>query len=221
MPKTHNPLPDGFDKDRQALEKTMRNAEEYAKFHLEQIGMCPAALFISREHGQTIFKPHDIGTKDSNDRVARVGRLMCIAHNADACVFISEAWFVEPAQGRTLDSNISPSQSPDRQLAVALIGETRKEQVHRVLPICRFENGRFKGLGAARKEQSADLTGWHTEFMPRQVPTQMERARARGILDSVENVKSLKGENLQGLLHTMHEEDCYRCREQRKGRMMS
>ncbi len=83
-----------------------------------------------------------------------------------------------PKNDKPLDLSVAPSQSPDRQEVLVIIGETREGHLHRSLPILRARNGKFAGFGEATEIRPDSVEGRFAQFLPEMTPTEEDRKLA-------------------------------------------
>lgn len=171
--------------EREALKQLMTHAELFALQSMRTIGQVPATLFIQTVEGPIALRPRSLGSTEAKDDFAATARLMCIAHKASATVLVAESWFRTAKKGQSLDLSVAPSEAPDRQEIVAIMGETRYGAAQKMLPIMRTA-GRFEGFGEALAVESGrgdyKTQGRFSSFLPEQYPDQHSQDRAREIL---------------------------------------
>jgi hypothetical protein len=136
-----------------------------------------------------------------------MARLVCIAHGADATVFVSEAWTRFAKKGEKMDATKLPSQCPDRQEVVVMMGQTRNACQQRMLPMERSASGKFLGFGQERVVDADRLEGRFANFIPEEYPN----AQSRDI--AVEALSKL------GVMVDKREarEEKYECRKRERG----
>jgi hypothetical protein len=183
MSKNHIPAPDGFDKERQALEEEMRYAEHVASEWMKQAHFCPQTFFMCGEEGRFVLKRPRPWTQ-GHEWFAKAGKLACAATGAYACVFVSEAWTVIPREGRQPDWNQSPSQSPDREEIIMLIGQTREERVQRAIQVFRDDDENFLWLGEPFTFHP-DSVKQYGSFLSEQVSTRETKESAKRELEEM------------------------------------
>jgi len=179
---------------RTALNELMREAERYVLFQMNTSGECPPRLYMDGSEGRHIFTPRSLASEKHKDDFARLARLTCVAHTADATVMVSESWMVSAKNGKPPDLAVAPSQSPDREEVVTLMGESREGMRQKIFPLLRHQNGKFKGLGEAREMEADTPAGRFTHFVPAEPPTRQEREEARAILEGEGLIKARKKE---------------------------
>lgn len=174
-----------YDKDREALEGLMKEAERYASLQMRGEGHCPPRLYMDGIEGRAVFRPPDLSSEQAKDNFATLAKLVCIAHGADAAVFVSEAWMIKAKQDQALDLNQAPSESPDRQEVVIIMGETREGHMQKFLPILRHENGKFKSFGESPALAENKIQGRFAQFVPLEVPDEETRQKAKSVLQGI------------------------------------
>ena len=168
----------------QSLDDLLTWAERYAQDSLQHRGYVPGTVLMLGPSGPGIYVPPQLDSESDRDHFAETARHLAVAHDATAVVMVLEAWARRAVPGVGLDSTVPPSQAPDRQEVVALIGEAAGMHQVRFLPLQRGASGTFAGFGPAQT-----LTGDHAEvrfagILPTQPPTPEERARARAFLEA-------------------------------------
>jgi hypothetical protein len=173
-----------FDPNQEALEELMKQAEKYVTMQMYGEGKCPTRLYIHGMEGMGVFTPLDLSNEAAKNEFAAVARHVCLAHGANATVFVSEAWTVAVKKGRlsSLLEPPAPSQSPDREEVVIIMGEMREGHIQKILPIERQTNGHFKGFGEAHIE-AGKIEGRFAGLVPAQIPTEEEREMAKVALE--------------------------------------
>jgi hypothetical protein len=173
------------EQEREALEKLMNEANLYAKYSIKQTGKIPPTLLIHGEDGVTMFGAKALSDDRSKERFVNFAKLACIATNADATVFVSEAWMKTARHGEKLDVSRSPSSYPDREEVAIMMGQTRTSGQQRVLPMIRSSDGKFMGFGNENRINADRIEGRFTNFIPWEYPPLEMRAVARAALDKL------------------------------------
>ena len=156
-----------------------------AHHSIRQTGAVPPTLLIHGIDGNVVLAPQSMDDEKSKDRFVLQARLACLAHGADATVFLSEAWMRMPAKaGQSLDLSIPPSEAPDRVEAIIIMGETRNGHYQKVLPMLRSEQGKFIGFGEMPEviREADQVKGRFAQFVPPYVPTDEVRKEAKAAL---------------------------------------
>jgi len=166
------------EEERHHLNNLMIEADLWAKHSLRHSGKIEPALFMHGPEGKAMFGPVDMSTEREKDIFAAMARLVCIAHGADATVFVSEAWTRMAKPGQKLDMTKMPSQCSDRQEIVMMMGQTRNSCQQRMLPMERDRNGKFTGFGQEHKINADRLGGRFANLMPPDYPNAQSRAMA-------------------------------------------
>lgn len=160
------------------LEELMVEAELFTKHSLRTSGKVHPTLFMHGEHGKGMFSPSEMASEKDKDAFATLARLVCIAHGADATVFVSEAWTRSAKPGQKLDATKLPSQCADRQEVVMMMGQTRNECQQRMLPMERDQANRFIGFGQEHKIEPDRMEGRFANLMPEEYPNAQSREMA-------------------------------------------
>ena len=173
------------DEDREAVKKLMEDAEIMAHASMRQSGTISPTLFIHGAEGKAVFSPDEFGDEVSKELFVQKARLVCVAHGANAAVFLTEAWVRRAKNlGDALDTSIRPSESPDREEMVVIMGETRQGHFQKMLPIERTADGRFMGFGASPELAFDNIQGRFAQFVPPIVPDEKGRAKAKEVLEA-------------------------------------
>jgi hypothetical protein len=168
----------------QSLDDLLTWAERYAQDSLQHRGYVPSTVLVLGRSGPGIYVPPQLDHESAKDHFAASARHLAVAHEATAVVMVLEAGAGRATPGVALDPPVPPSEAPDRQEVVALIGEAAGVQQFRFLPLQRRASGTFAGFGPAQT-----LTGDRAEarfagILPTHPPTPEERARARAFLEA-------------------------------------
>jgi len=170
------------EQERKHLEDLMVDADLFAKHSMNETGGVPPTLLIHGANGKTMLSPDDFSGERAKEEFAETARLMCLAQDADATVFLSEAWMRKAVPGEELDLSKRPSQCPDRQEMLIIMGETRGCCQQRMLPMERSEDGKFLGFGQEQKMEADRVEGRLANFIPSEHPDGREREMARETL---------------------------------------
>lgn len=168
--------------DREALKELMTHAELYANQLMRSTGQVPPALFIQTLDGPMMLRPGNSFDERGRDDFAATARLACIAHGATATVMVAESWLKMAKPGQRLDLSVPPSQSPDRQEIVALMGETRFGLCQKSMPILRAGDGRFIGFREAPTIEGCQARGRFAQFLPERYPDLETQREAQELL---------------------------------------
>ena len=103
--------------DGEALKELFARAVLCSKVAMTQVGRVFPTLYFHGHDGPGMFIAKDMPDERSKDNFAMTARLMCVAHGADAAVFVAEGWSSVAKKGESLDLFTPPSQRPDRHLA--------------------------------------------------------------------------------------------------------
>ncbi|PWU19865.1 MAG: hypothetical protein C5B50_05395 [Verrucomicrobia bacterium] len=167
------------------LADLVEHAEFYAGFCMRMSGSLPPTLFIIGADGSHVLSPERLTNLPDKNFFADVARLFCIGHDARLVVMASEAWAVLPKPGEPLDPMKPPSESPDRQEIVLVIGEERGAQKGVVLPIIRAKSGEFERFGANQALEFDSMKGRFAQFLSAEQPSAEQRAEAINLLRAI------------------------------------
>lgn len=166
------------------LDDLLSHAERYAEFSLRYDGRVPGTFLLLSPTGAGIYVPRNLGDEEARNRFTSIARLIALAHGATAGVMVLESWVMHAVPGVPFDLTLPPSQAPDRQEVVALIGEAVGVQKVRFLPILRTAAGAFGGFGETSVEVFDQVQGRFAQILPTHPPTAEEKARAHAILQA-------------------------------------
>jgi hypothetical protein len=194
------------DESQDAVKKLMDDAEMMAHYSIRQRGSITPTLLIHGVDGNVSLTPTSMGNDDGKDRFVQQARLVCLAHGADAAVFMSEAWMRMPKKlGEAFDASIPPSQAADKVETVIIMGETRTGHCQKILPILRTEQGKFMGFGEMPEiiKAADSVKGRFAQFIPPKVPDEETREMAKqaikfmGMVDGEEKRERGQGRAMQ------------------------
>jgi hypothetical protein len=168
----------------QSLDDLLTWAERYAQDSLQHRGHVPGTVLMLGSSGPGIYVPSQLDSESARNRFAETARHVAVAHDATAVVMVLEAWARRAVPGLPFDPTVPPSQAPDRQEVVALIGEAAGVQQVRFLPLQRGALGTFAGFGPAQTLTGDRAEGRFAGILPAHPPTPAERARARAFLQA-------------------------------------
>ena len=141
------------------LADLMAQAGHYAEFCMRRSGTLSPTLFLIGTDGPMMFQPATLANEQDKDDFANAARLVCIAHDATACVMTLEAWLKTAQPGEELDLTEPPSEAMDRQEVIVLMGEDRSGQRQQFLSIIRSDNGKFFGFNEVAIPTPDTMTG--------------------------------------------------------------
>ena len=170
----------------------MTQAAHYAEFCLRNSGSMPPTLFLIGQDGPMMFLPEKLASDQDKDEFATTARLICIAHNAAACVMALEAWMKTAQPDEKLDTTEPPSEAIDRQEVIVLMGEDRKNQLQQFLPIVRSDNGKFFNLNESTLPAMDNMQGRFAQILSPKIPD----AKMQALTQAVLTVKRVKGVRL-------------------------
>lgn len=165
-----------------SLDDLFASAQHYAESSMRFGGRVPGTLFLLAPSGVGVYVPQSLGDEQAKSNFAAAARRLAIAHDASAVVMVLEAWTTVSTSGVPLDPTIPPSQAPDRQEVVALVGEAAGVQKVSFLPIQRNAAGTFSGFGETRVVCCDQIQGRFAQILPAQPPTEEERLHAAATL---------------------------------------
>ena len=167
----------------QGLEPLAAHATDYALHMMKTTGSVPPTVIAVTDEGLILCVPDDLADEAAKDRFAEVARLLATAYCARALVMIVEAWATRPDANGHLDTNIPPSQSPNRWEIVALMLEDHNRSATCLLTIQRDIAGKFMKFDDAQPMQYGVSGGRFSRLMPRNKPSAREAAKAKATLD--------------------------------------
>jgi hypothetical protein len=137
--------------DREALNELLAQAEIYAKRALAEKGEIAPTLFMHGADDTAMLRAQGLTDDRSKDKFAATARLMCLAHAANATVFVSEGWMAVAKKRKELDMSKPPSQYAERHEILMIMGETRFEhETAADAPVRCREVPRFRGAARYR-----------------------------------------------------------------------
>ena len=178
----------------QNLDELMVMAEDYAEFALRNNRQTPPTLIAATKRGPLYFTPSSLEDERAKDDFANTARLICIAYEVAAAVFVLESWMKTAGEGESLDLNERPSEAMDRQEVVMLMGEASGVQRTRILKIVRTDAGGFFGLTELDGLPVDQFQGRFVQLMPTKTPQVGLAHVAKAML----TVKGLNEQKLRG-----------------------
>ena len=166
------------------LDDLLLHAEKLAGFSMKNVGYLEPALFMLGSDGPQMLTPSSLADDRAKDGFAMVARTICVAKAVTAAVLVSEAWVATAKAGKSLNINQRPSESPDRQEVVVLMGEDRNGTRQKMLPILRSPVGEFSGFGFLDPMKVDAVQGRFAQFLKPAMPSAQERASANAFLRS-------------------------------------
>lgn len=149
------------------LDALVRQATDYALHTMRTTGSVPATVIADTGDGYVFCMPANLADEAAKDRFAEVARLLAVAQNARALVLVVEAWVKYANAAGELDTNVPPSQSPDRKEVVALMLEDHSRAASSLLPILRDGSGTFLTLDSPPALDYTESAGRFAGLMPR------------------------------------------------------
>ncbi len=174
-------------KQLKTLENLLQQAEHYSEYMMTgSSGSVPPTLMALTPEGFVMHIPRRFNSPDDKDLFAKTIRLMAVAYRASAVAMISESWIVtKNRRDKELDLSVAPSESPDREEVVSIMGESREGCGQRFLFIQRDSLGKFTGFGTSLLPQIQTLEGRFAGLLPPKEPTDEIAMAARNLLQSM------------------------------------
>jgi len=164
------------------LRHLLAKADTYAKQAMLNAGKVAPAIIYKGMDGFGMCVGDAIIDEKSKENFAMTARLTCVAHGATAAVFIGEGWSTSAKKDQALDLSKRPSQCPDRQEVLMVMGETRYENCQKLLPIHRSESGKFMGFGDPHHVGTEKVKGRFAQFLPQNFPDLETQRKAKEML---------------------------------------
>ena len=156
-----------FSKLNPELIKLLNDAADHAESSMREQGKLDPFFLGASPKGSFIIGTPGHASRDFETFI----RFACVARAARAGVLALEAWVLLSKPGEVLDLKIRPSQSPRRQEAVVLLGESTSDQPFQaILPILRETNGKFAGFGNAQVAADNPSMGRFSRMVPSRTP---------------------------------------------------
>ena len=173
-------------KQLKTLENLLQQSEHYSEYMMTgSSGSVPPTLMALTPEGFIMHIPQRFNSPDDKDLFAKTIRLMAVAYKASAVAMISESWIVtKQRRDRELDLSVAPSESPDREEVVSIMGESREGCGQRFLFIQRDSLGKFTGFGTSLLPQIQTVEGRFAGLLPPSEATDEMAMAARNLLQS-------------------------------------
>jgi hypothetical protein len=171
-----------YNQDREVLDDLMKKATLFAIMTMRDHGQLEPTLFMHGTAGNGRFTAPYLADEEAKDDFAKLAHIACVAHGADAVVFVSEAWMSRMVQDGELDLSVPPSQAPDRREAVVLMGQIRGRYVQKPLLIERNRAGEYQGLVPGEIVEGSEAIGRFAHFLPPEKPDETTRELATEML---------------------------------------
>jgi len=181
--------------DGRSLDDLLVHAEDYATKHLRNGQQCPQTVFMQSLHGPMMLTSGEFNNERNTKEFLTAARMVCVANGATASVLVMEGWTQKAKGIELLNIANRPSESPDRQETLMLLGETRYESSQALLPILRSESGRFIGYGEGLKRESGRVEGGFASLLSVEFQSREEQAAAAETLQLA--AKEMLGERGQ------------------------
>ena len=157
------------------LQDLFKRAVDYASFIIRESAQLGPSILISATDGSHFFLTGDTSDDLAKDRFVREARLACIAYGAEAVVFVSEAWMSRRLSKR-------PSESPDREEIVILLGEAYESNLRKLFRVLRSESGPVVSIVECADLPLDQAKGRFTNILPLRRPTAEHQAQAKKLL---------------------------------------
>jgi hypothetical protein len=157
-------------------------AERYARHMMSGAGSVPPTVIADTPGGFVFCMPATLEDAAAKDRFAHLARLLAVAHGAFALATVAEAWVRVAKPGATIDTQIRPTDAPDRLEMVVVMLEDGDRHANRMLPIQRDAKEEFVGFGESRMVEFGAAEGRFARLMPQHPPTASEVAAAKAEL---------------------------------------
>lgn len=164
------------------LDDLLAMAEIFALTAMEKWGNVPPTFMAQSAAGVLCLTPETMQDERAKNAFGHVAQLICIAHSVSGAVMILESWLSTASTDGSADLTVPPSQSPNRQELVVLVGESRSGNRHKLLPILRATGGQFLKFGTYAGPPADNLSGRFARLLPPRTPTREEREHASLIL---------------------------------------
>jgi len=165
------------------MELLMDDAGERAGVSLLSNGTVPPMLFFHGVNGMKTYSPDYMPDERSKDEFVDNARILCIAHGADAAVFLAEAWINVPRPVEALNFSKPISRCAERQEAIIILGQTLGTCQQLILPMQCCEKGKYVRPGEGHKIEAKSITGRFSNILPFKITDARERKLAQDILD--------------------------------------
>lgn len=170
---------------KEALEALLAQGRHYAEHMMGSHGSVPPTLMALTEEGFMMFVPNSIANEKAKDQFANAGRLLAVGYKATAVAMILESWATFATRPGQVLPQTPPSQSPNREEVVVIMGETRDSRGQQFLFIQRNSAGNFTGFGTSLLPQFDDLQGRFAQMMPPKEPGEKDALMARTLLGAM------------------------------------
>jgi len=167
------------------LDDLLARAEKYADSSMRGAGHLAPTLFMLGIEGPQMLTASCLDTEAAKDSFVEAARLLTVAQAGTATVMVMEAWATIARPGQSLDSATPPSESPDRQELVLLMGEALGRQQQKILSIIRTGPGQFSGFGDLPLPQIDAVKGRFAELLPSEPVSIEQRSLAGTILRAI------------------------------------
>lgn len=136
--------------ERKPLDSLLKEAGNYSEFFLKDSGhIKPVYMCITGEDILQMFQYPFEFNEQGKDDFENICRVMTIALEAKAYVVAVEMWVV---LANTFKINYRPSEHPDRQEMIMMVGQDTEQHAQRLFEITRISQGRFWSLNEFRMD---------------------------------------------------------------------
>jgi hypothetical protein len=164
------------------LDGVMEFVERKARWAVSQgQGMAPWA-FMATPKGVNLLAFEEESTEAAKLRFAERVRLVCVAKDAAAAVLIGSAWMARGTQNEK--TILPPSQNPNRQECLLLIGRSFGKAIQKLIPVERDAKEKITGFGAPETYENIRPMGALANFFPDSLPDAAARRQAQEQLDA-------------------------------------
>lgn len=170
---------------REALQSLLAQARHYATHMMKSCGSVPPTLMALTPDGFIMLVPDSVANEKAKDQFANAGRLLAVGYKATAVAMILESWATFATRPGQPLPDTPPSQSPNREEVVVIMGETHDSRGQHFLFIQRNSAGKFTGFGTSVVPQFDRLEGRFAQMMPPKEPSQNEALMARSLLTAM------------------------------------
>jgi hypothetical protein len=185
-----------------AKEALTQAGQEYADFFLRSQGNFPPTAFIKsrKTPDALIMFVHDgqFDTVADKDRFVWIVRAMCVVHDAEAVVILSEAWVTlrtvkpgtTPREAYDQCKEL-PSEAPDRKEVVMMAGEDIEGEFGCLLYIKR-EDGKFAGFEPDKSYADMKAVGRFQKLLLREKADPAMMMVAKKLVETVKELSDYK-----------------------------
>jgi hypothetical protein len=142
------------------LEQIVRTAVEGAIRNLAEDGfVIPAAILVRENTPPAVFL---MPWRDEREKELSLRKIASMARDhGQAVVYVLESWI-----SRVPNPDLSPSEDPDREEAVVVVGFSPNRVISRVVPFTRDSSGR--PVPGEPEELPGEITSWFDPWPDRE-----------------------------------------------------